>query len=206
MNRSVYSLVLMDNVIEEIDKLAYSTNTSRSALINGILAEYVSCTTPAKRCEEIFSRMETELLSASALYLIERPSNSMLAVRTQLKYKYRPTMKYTLALYGGHGETLGLFKASLRTQSAELEAAIAAFFSLWTSLEDAYLEEKPFSVIEPGRFTRELKQPKGSDVDTADAAARYISAFDGALKAYFHDGAQAASNAFLTWFNRGEHI
>ena len=42
MKKSVYSLVLMDDVVDAIDKLAYSMNTSRSNLINQILAEKVS--------------------------------------------------------------------------------------------------------------------------------------------------------------------
>ena len=46
MKKSVYSLVLMDDVVEAIDELAYSMNTSRSNLINQILAARVSLLTP----------------------------------------------------------------------------------------------------------------------------------------------------------------
>ena len=48
MNKSVYSLVLMDNVVSEVDKMAYEMGTSRSNLINQILAEYVRYT--RRRC------------------------------------------------------------------------------------------------------------------------------------------------------------
>ena len=34
MNKSLYSLILMDEVVKGIDKAAYSLKTSRSALIN----------------------------------------------------------------------------------------------------------------------------------------------------------------------------
>ena len=40
MNKSVYSLVLADEVVEAIDRMAYSMNTSRSNLINQILADH----------------------------------------------------------------------------------------------------------------------------------------------------------------------
>ena len=53
MNRSVYSLVLSDDVVEAVDRLAYQQNTSRSALINQILAEAVSFVTPEMRMREI---------------------------------------------------------------------------------------------------------------------------------------------------------
>ena len=46
MKKSVYSIVLSDDVIDKIDELAYRTNTSRSNLINQILADHVSYTTP----------------------------------------------------------------------------------------------------------------------------------------------------------------
>ena len=38
MKKSVYSLTLMDDVINAIDKLAYKSNTNRSNMINTILA------------------------------------------------------------------------------------------------------------------------------------------------------------------------
>ena len=57
MNKSVYSLVLMDNVVSEVDKLAYELGTSRSNLSNQILAEYVRYTTPEMRMRAIFDEM-----------------------------------------------------------------------------------------------------------------------------------------------------
>ena len=39
MKKSVYSLVLSDNVVRAIDDLAYKMGTNRSNLINSILAE-----------------------------------------------------------------------------------------------------------------------------------------------------------------------
>ena len=56
----------MDNVVSEVDKLAYELGTSRSNLINQILAEYVRYTTPEMRMRAIFDEMEQ---SAQALGL-----------------------------------------------------------------------------------------------------------------------------------------
>ena len=58
VNKSVYSLVLADDVVEAIDRMAYSMNTSRSNLINQILAERVQLLTPEKRMREIFAKIE----------------------------------------------------------------------------------------------------------------------------------------------------
>ena len=62
MNKSLYSLMLMDDVVKEVDKLALRAGTSRSNLVNQILAEYVSVSTPEKQIDSIFRSME-ELLS-----------------------------------------------------------------------------------------------------------------------------------------------
>ena len=43
MKKSVYSLVLSDDVVAAVDRTAYQQGVSRSAMINQILAEYV-CT------------------------------------------------------------------------------------------------------------------------------------------------------------------
>ena len=62
MGKSVYSLVLSDDVVEKIDQAAYQKNTSRSNLINQILAEYVSFVTPEKHMQDIF-RALTQIIS-----------------------------------------------------------------------------------------------------------------------------------------------
>lgn len=54
LQKSLYSLMLMDDVVREIDRLALQQNTNRSNFINQILAEYVSLMTPEKRIGNIF--------------------------------------------------------------------------------------------------------------------------------------------------------
>ena len=54
----MYSLMLSEKVVEEIDRLAEKEGTNRSNLVNQILAEYVSITTPEKRISDIFERIE----------------------------------------------------------------------------------------------------------------------------------------------------
>ena len=47
--KSVYSLVLSDEVVRAVDNAAYLKGVSRSHLINEILAEHLACTTPHMR-------------------------------------------------------------------------------------------------------------------------------------------------------------
>ena len=55
MSKSVYSVVLMDDVVDAVDRLAYEAGTNRSNMINRILAEYVQLATPEQRMQDIFS-------------------------------------------------------------------------------------------------------------------------------------------------------
>lgn len=54
MKKSVYSVVLMDDVVAAIDELAARQGTSRSNLINQILAKHLCCTTPKCKCSRCF--------------------------------------------------------------------------------------------------------------------------------------------------------
>ena len=54
MKKNLYSLTLSDEVVREVDALAHRMGTNRSALVNRILAEYVSVPTPERRWNDIF--------------------------------------------------------------------------------------------------------------------------------------------------------
>ena len=73
MNRSVYSLVLMDDVIHRIDELAYAMHTSRSNLINQILAEKLQMVTPEMRYQDIFQYLEQSIQRHSGFQLQAHP-------------------------------------------------------------------------------------------------------------------------------------
>ena len=55
MKKTLYSLMLSEDVVHEVDLLAHKLGTNRSNLINQILAEYVDMVTPERRINDIFS-------------------------------------------------------------------------------------------------------------------------------------------------------
>ena len=108
VNKSVYSLVLADDVVEAIDRLAYSMNTSRSNLINQILAERVQLLTPEKRMREIFAKIEQ--LMDSRFQTLNQPSDAMMSIKSPLRYKYKPTIQHRaeprFSRKGGEAESI----------------------------------------------------------------------------------------------------
>ena len=187
MAKSIYSLVLDDEVIALIDRMAYAEGASRSALINRILAENVGFSTPEMRMRDIFRRME-DILESSLLPMPAESGDSTLRLRSAISYKYNPTVKYTVAL-GREGASIGELRIQVRSRSDGFTIMLLQFFRLWARLEEAYIGKTDIS-FEAGRLTRKLIPHKknGSIISEAvdgSAIAAYVNAFDGAMKAFF---------------------
>lgn len=189
MSKSIYSLVLSDDVVEAVDALANSTGISRSAMVNRILAERVAYTTPEMRLEEILEALARSM--NGAFMLAEKPSGGTLSARTSLKYRYKPTVKYSVEIFSENGKRAGEMRVSFRTQSAQLIDDLTGFFKCWAALEQRYIADKLSEdilyTISDGHFTRTLNMPPGnvSDEQLGTAVADYMAMFDGAMKAYF---------------------
>lgn len=198
MKKSVYSLVLMDDVIKAVDQQAYRLGTSRSNLINQILAEHLSCVTPEMRMREIFGQL-TELVS-STFRVQEQRSPSLMTVRTALEYKYRPTISYKVELDRAPAEYLGTLRVSIRTQSAALIDMFHSFFAYRAKLENAYLSrvgvESYSCEIGEGSFTRKLINTRFlSEEQVGAAIGEYIKDLDRAVKTYFASPTEFGSSA-----------
>lgn len=190
MGKSVYSLVLDDDVVNAVDKLAHSMSTSRSNLINTILAQKVELDTPQMRMESIFSAMQS--LIDSHFQLIDRQSSSRMSIKSMLEYKYKPTIRYSVELERDTDGKVGSLKVRLRTTSENLIGLMESFFTLWRELEKANLSHLftggfPGSISQ-GCFTRDFYSPaqeRLSDREIGIAIGRYIRLIDGCIQKYF---------------------
>lgn len=194
MQKSVYSIVLSDDVVAQIDRLAYRRNTNRSNMINQILAEYVSYVTPEKRMQDTFRRMESLLQGADTFQVLMQPTDSTLTLRSAIAYKYNPSVRYAVELYRTPGETIGELRVSLRSQNSTLLLYLTQFFRLWMKLESAYLPHTEYRA-EDGRLTRTLRPTavvQQADTDAlssetlGDLLSAYVALFDRALKCFFY--------------------
>ncbi len=206
LKKSVYSLVLSDEVVEAVDRMAYENGTSRSALINRILAEAVSYVTPEKRMSDIFSEIE-QLMNSGSFQIQPQPSDAMLSIRSALRYKYKPVIRYSLELFRSFEKTIGQLRVSFRTQSERLKSELTDFLRLWAELENSFVvrffPEGISYTIEDGRFTRTFRLPEDKENCTNDEIARaiseYIKMFDEILKIYFENiGSKREAAALAT--------
>lgn len=189
MKKSVYSIVLMDDVIRAVDAQAYRLGTSRSNLINQILAEHLSCVTPEMRMRDIFATLES--LITSDFKIQQQRSESFLTLKTALEYKYRPTINYKVELARTPDCYLGNLTVSIRTQSAQLIALFDSFFAYWIEMEMSFLAKIGLSDVyvyelSQGCFRRKLINTESlSQINTGEALNSYILLLDKFIKAFF---------------------
>ena len=142
MKKTLYSLMLNEDVVREVDALAHRMGTNRSALINQILAEYVNYTTPERRINDVLSAIDALMQPSRELVPFFAPNSFSMSLKSSLEYKYRPTVKYEVELYRGLEESIGQLSVVFRTQSMALIQAMTEFFRLWKQIEDAHLRPR----------------------------------------------------------------
>ena len=190
MKKTLYSLMLNDEVVREVDALAHSLGTNRSNLINQILAEYVNYTTPERRINDVFSAIEQLLAPSRELVPFFAPNSLSMSLKSSLEYKYRPTVKYEVELYRSGEDSIGELSVVFRTQSAALIASMTDFFRLWKRIEDIHLAAprgmKISYALYDGKFIRSLAAPERDCTadELAGAISEYIKLFDKLMKNY----------------------
>lgn len=211
MQKSLYSLMLMDDVVRAIDRLALQQNTNRSNLVNQILAEYVSMMTPEKRVSNIFKSIE-DLINQCGMNIVPyvSPNQMTMSLKSSLEYKYRPTIKYEVSMYRTPQQgTIGELNVVFRTQSEELIRAMTDFFRLWTGIESAYRHDVEINyALYDGRFTRSISMCPDrnyTNEEVGDNISSYIQIFDKLVKGYVSGSynSRDVEMIYLEYYNKG---
>ena len=214
MKKTLYSLMLNEDVVREVDVLAHRLGTNRSNLVNRILAEYVGLDTPEQRINDIFRRVEQLLSGDRELVPYINPNATSLSVKSSLQYRYRPTVKYSVELYRDHRAALGELSVLFRTQSSELLAAMESFFQSLINIETrllAPLLPGPVSyTLSEGRFTRSIVLSTGrtgSSTDIANALSAYVRLFDSLMKASLAGADETTlARQYTQWIRAGNTV
>ncbi len=192
MAKSLYSLMLDDEVVSEVDRLAYTQGTNRSSMVNRILADYFSCMTPEKRIHTTFSEIERWMDSISGFRLQMAPSASIMSIHSALCYKYNPSIRYTVELFRETDKVAGELRVGFRTQNRQLIDAFNGFLQIWSQLETVYIGKHFQNLtvpcrIENGHYCRPFLAPSEhmNSEQLGQAIAQYIRMFDAVLKVYF---------------------
>lgn len=206
--------MLSEDIIAAIDRLAYTAGTNRSNMVNNILAGYISYRTPEMRMKSMFEMMESLLSSAEGMKVMLRSSDSLFNLRSALTYKYNPTVNYSIELYRTVTDAVGELRANLRTQNSSLKLYIMQFFKLWAGIENNYTDNPGGCSINGEKYIKTLalnyensRDYNLSEEAISQAIVAYVSAFDGALKAFFynlddiHEAVSQAEAVYLGYRN-----
>ena len=202
--KSVYSLVLSDGVVEAVDRMAYARGMSRSALINQILAEAAGYVTPERRMAEILHTLSQQM--NGLFQLQEQATDGMLTIRSPLRYRYKPTIRYRVELYRQPEQAVGVLHASFRTQNQTLLAESGAFFRCWSAheLNAGLVTKEDFQITDTGWDRRFRIAAAGQTTQQiGEAIGQYIKRADAALKEYFAalPDRKAAEQAVAQYFS-----
>jgi len=190
MGKSLYSLMLSDEVVAEVDRIAHKSGLTRSAQVNRILAQFASVTTPGERISNIFSCIESVFESSKDIVPMLSPNQSTVALRSCLNYKYRPSVRYEVEIFSVEEKRTCRISVLFRTKSEELLRRMTSFFLFWERLEtDVRKTHEGVAEVEyelcDGRFSRSCflsghVQECGDE--TGKAISLYLGTFDEIMK------------------------
>lgn len=202
MKRSMYSLILSDDIVAAVDALAAQKGTSRSNYINQVLAKHVQCITPEQQMQRVFANLTHQMNEAFRIQ--EQGSNALLSILGSVQYKYRPTIRYRVELLRNmQQEEVGRLKISCRTQNQTLLDAMAQFFRFWVKLEQKYDANSACAQglyqIESGCMTMTLlRSGAATDEQLGEIVGNYIRMFHAVLQSYFAGIQQDVSGTVLS--------
>ena len=185
MAKSVYSLVLNDDVIELVDRGASANGLSRSNMIEKILADAVSYETPAIRANNLFDEIERLVGEGNLMRFLDQPSQYMASIMSALSYRYNPAIKYNVEIFP-HSEDLGQLKVTLRTQNTTLINLVNDFYRLFALLEKRYYNPDAKYDYDGIKYTRVLNYPN-EEVTTqqlAELITEYVKDFNELLNTF----------------------
>ena len=195
MGKSIYSMVLTDEVINAVDRLAIKEGKSRSQMVDQILAERVGFNTVSKRIDQIVL-LSNMCLKEHARLRVEKNQQSVIEFLSAIEYKYSPRVKYSVELFPD-GREIGVLKIALRTTNRVLLDLIGRFFNLFIQIEQKYNPSIEY-FIENGKLSRKLDF---AGIDSLESLAKcltdYVSAIDKLMNLYIANYSSGIENKLV---------
>ena len=194
MTKTMYSLILTDEVIERIDRLAYEKGMSRSQMVDHLLAREVGLSTPEQQTRLIVRHAADRMSeNVPSLQLHIRSDLGSMEIATFVKFKYNPSIKYSFDILASDGRHLCVLKINSRSTSAELRTHLDSFLQLLSAIDRRYMcsfllpaDPKASS----GRFQRPVYLPRlfeetEDPEEIAERLSNYIVLIDDTMQSYF---------------------
>lgn len=197
MANKMYSLMLMEEVVREIDRLAYEKRTNRSSLINEILAERVGFKTETALLKSYKDTLLSYMDTQSAWQRTSHDTDQSIQVRTFLPYKYNPSIVYRLDFEEIDGRKMTVIRLFSRSSATLFIENLNTFFRKINQAELEYLKKMGvYKYINASDEKNELYFVRYLPTDwteeknhrqDAEKIFHYLRGIDEALKSYFDE-------------------
>ncbi len=184
MPKSVYSMLLNDEVIEKIDDIALKNGLSRSQVVNNCLAEYLGLKLSRSVIDEIIASLTTAICDHNRMRIARRQTYAV-DYYSAVNYKYSPRVTYSVD-FSSDG-AFGDLKLSLRSTSEELAQIFSAFFNDFIAVEKSVNPNVLF-YIENGKLIRRLDFSQISSTEELSLSiTEYVKILDMLLNKYVYE-------------------
>lgn len=200
MTKSIYSLLLSDEIVGKLDEAAAKNGLSRSAMADWILSEYFGYATDDCDMRNVWSQIERILDGVGHMKFVNNAQTNMAQIVTGLPFKYSPKVVYKLELSQRRG-VVAVVSLNTRTQNERLSALLDAFYKRLAVLEMQFLKNVS-AECEGGKYVSVLfGDPKGCE-QTAYEIAEYVYTLDQMLKLWIVGDEGQAAQVFCNYIRR----
>lgn len=185
MSKSIYSLVLNDEVIALIDSVALKRGEARSTLVNRILSEYLGIETAEKRIDSMFNFINALIEKENRMRLLSKTRDSGFSIVSALNYKYSPRITYAFEIKPSTN-SFGELIISFRTSKSDLLDDITSFFAQVIAIEKSILTYDVTYTAGDNKIRRTLHitNPNLTAEQIASIITDYVRNLDALLNKY----------------------
>lgn len=215
MRKSLYSIMLANEIMDAIDELANKSEVDSSDMLNQILAEYLSIKLPQMNMKEVFDLIELNMGQNSVFKVNSSLNDCMIYVKSPIEHEYRPALKYSVEIFDKNDIKIGKLKLIYRTYDMDALSRFNHFIDIWIALETHYIHKyfpkEGFQYeVDSGRFSRNLMVPKDLQPATSEILGQgisdYIKEMDELLKLYLTNisfDAKKIEKRYVEYLNKG---
>ena len=197
MSKSIYSLLLSDDVVQQLDEVAASRGLSRSAVIDAILAEYTGVSNGDEKMRNVWQEMEKLLARTHTMHFVNNAQTNLAQIVTTLPFKYSPKIRYQLEL-SNKDDRICAITLNTRTQNPLLTTAFDNFYQRLAVLERQYLNNVS-ARYGNGKYVSVLFGSRNEPTDIACDVLEYVVTLDGMLRSWLNGDEQTVVNLFADY-------
>ncbi len=136
MGGRIYSIIVEDDLMEKVDRVAYKKGMSRSQIINEMMTEYLNLVTPEYKINQVMEEIAKRIHIMNEIQYVSESKGSSIQCRATVGYKYNPKIRYMLELSGKDMSKMATLKIISRTQNTDFYAHLLKFFKLVEAVEE----------------------------------------------------------------------